>query len=66
MMKKSFLTLVALMMTVMMFATAYQIGSGRFSTAAFPFNGLYDYSWSRMIYTSEQINTAGLVGPSEI
>ncbi len=58
------LTLAAILMLwlagTLLFADAYQIGSGTAGSTLLPANAAYDFNWSRMIYTKAEINAAGL------
>ena len=59
-MKKLFLIIFALAMTLAVFADAYTIGTGTSTQSYIPFYGLYDYSWSKVIYTAAEMTTAGV------
>ncbi|HOH97683.1 MAG TPA: choice-of-anchor J domain-containing protein [Candidatus Cloacimonadota bacterium] len=48
------------------FADVYTIGTGTTTQNYIPNYGLYDYSWSKTIYTATEINTAGLTGPASL
>lgn len=57
-MKKLFLIIFALAMTLAVFADAYTIGTGQNTQSYIPFYGLYDYSWSKAIYTAAELTAA--------
>jgi len=59
-MKKLLLIPLLLLIVAFAFATEYIIGTGTSTQTYVPFYGLYDYSWSKTIYTKTEINTAGL------
>ena len=56
------LTILVLLLMLIGIATAdvYTIGTGTLSQDYIPFYGLYDYSWSKVIYTAAELSTAGL------
>ena len=58
-MNKKMLTLIAFLVAITsIFAVFVEIGDGETTTNYVPFYGLYDYSWSTYILTSEQIGDA--------
>lgn len=59
-MKKILALSLLLLFITMAFAAEYTIGTGTSTQSYVPFYGLYDYSWSKVIYTKAEINTAGL------
>ncbi|MDP2401106.1 MAG: hypothetical protein Q8M66_03935, partial [Actinomycetota bacterium] len=59
-MKKILLSVMLLFVALCVFADIYTIGSGTSASATTPFYGLYDYTWSKIIYTQAEINAAGL------
>ncbi len=70
-MKKSLLLIlflaVMLGISVSAFADAYTIGTGTSTQSYIPFYGLYDYGWSKTIYTAAEMQAAGVpVGGTSI
>ncbi|MCB5228818.1 MAG: carboxypeptidase regulatory-like domain-containing protein [Candidatus Cloacimonetes bacterium] len=59
-MKKLTLFTVFLLLAAFVLADVYTIGTGTTASYTLPFNGLYNYSWSKVIYTRAEINAAGL------
>ncbi len=59
-MKKLILIIFALAMTLAVFADAYTIGTGTSTQSYIPFYGLYDYGWSKTIYTAAEMVAAGM------
>ncbi len=51
---------VMLGMSVSAFADAYTIGTGTSNQSYIPFYGLYDYGWSKTIYTQAEMQAAGV------
>ena len=60
--------LLCLLLAIVGFAVAdtYTIGDGTNTQNYVPFYGLYDYGWSKSIYTAAEINAAGLTGGGNI
>jgi hypothetical protein len=56
--------LLCLLLAIVSFAVAdtFTIGDGTGTQSYVPFYGLYDYGWSKSIYTAAEINAAGLTG----
>ena len=50
----------ALGMSVNAFADAYTIGTGTSTESYIPFYGMYDYGWSKTIYTAAEMQAAGM------
>ena len=67
-MKKYLLLALSLMLISLALAETYTIGTGTgtFTSHNIPFHGNFDYGWSKVIWTKQEINTAGLVGASSI
>ena len=65
-MKKLIFLSLFLFMIAFSAANTYTIGTGTSSTSYSPYYGSYDYSWNKIIYTSAEINTAGLTGATNI
>lgn len=65
-MKKLFLFSLLLLLVFSAFADTYIIGTGTSTGSTNPFYGLYDFSWSKMIFTVTELNTAGLSGAQDI
>lgn len=63
-MKKTAIAILLLLVASFVFADAYTIGTGTSAAATVPFNGLWDYSWSKTIYNQAEINDAGLTTPA--
>ncbi len=63
-MKKAAVAILLLLVASLVFADAYTIGTGTSTASAYPFNGLWDYSWSKTIYNQTEINDAGLSTPA--
>ena len=63
-MKKYLLLALSLVLISLAVAETYTIGTGTgtFTTQNIPFHGNFDYGWSKVIWTKQEINTAGLVG----
>jgi len=59
-MKQTTLLLLLLMLIGIMSAEVFTIGDGTSTQNYVPLYGLYDYSWSKVIYTAAEMNTAGL------
>jgi len=59
-MKKYLLIPLLLLIVAFAFATEYMIGTGTSTQNYVPFDGLWDYSWSKTIYTKAELNAAGL------
>jgi hypothetical protein len=59
-MKKLTLLLITLALFTLTFADTYIIGTGTSTSNNCPFNGLWDYSWSKAIWTAAELTTAGL------
>jgi len=66
MMKKLFLCGLLLLLVTAVLADSYTIGSGTTASALNPYYGLYNYGWCKSIYTSAEINAAGLTTASDI
>lgn len=60
--------LLCLLLAIVGFAVAdtYTIGDGTNTQNYVPFYGLYDYGWSKSIYTAAEINAAGLTSGGNI
>ncbi|MDD3536457.1 MAG: choice-of-anchor D domain-containing protein, partial [Candidatus Cloacimonetes bacterium] len=65
-MKKYLFLLMMLGFLLPVFAGIYTIGTGTSGAALAPYNGLYDYGWSKVIYTLDELNAAGLIGENQI
>jgi len=66
-MKKIFLIPLLLLLAAFALADTYVIGTGTSAATTYgPFNGLYDYSWSKNIYSVTELNAVGLTGPASI
>ncbi|HOY85791.1 MAG TPA: hypothetical protein PLQ80_10910, partial [Candidatus Syntrophosphaera sp.] len=65
-MKKLILSGLLLLLAVFAFADAFTIGDGTSTQNYIPFYGYYNYSWSKVIYTQAEINTAGLTNANSI
>ncbi|MDD5624440.1 MAG: hypothetical protein WC179_05305, partial [Candidatus Cloacimonadaceae bacterium] len=65
-MKKYLLIPMLLLVVFSVFASEYIIGTGTSTQYYVPFYGLYDYSWSKTIYTKAEINEAGLTSAGNI
>jgi hypothetical protein len=65
-MKRSLTIVLLLLLAAFAFADVFTIGTGTSATSTNPFYGLYDYSWSKIIYTQAEINTAGLNNAASI
>ncbi|MFA6721504.1 MAG: hypothetical protein WCR92_08845, partial [Candidatus Cloacimonadaceae bacterium] len=65
-MKKLLLFSLLLLFVGLAFADTYIIGDGTSTEYYIPFYGLYDYSWTKVIYTAAEINTAGLTEADNI
>jgi len=65
-MKKYLLIPMLLLVVFSVFASEYIIGTGTSTQSYVPFYGLYDYSWSKTIYTKAEINEAGLTSAGNI
>jgi hypothetical protein len=65
-MKKTLFCALLLLMTVIAFADIYTIGTGTSATSTNPFYGLYNYSWSKIIYTQAEISAAGFTQADDI
>ncbi|MCB5229877.1 MAG: choice-of-anchor J domain-containing protein, partial [Candidatus Cloacimonetes bacterium] len=63
-MKRLALATLLLLLAAFVFADAYTIGTGTSTASGYPFNGLWDYSWTKVIYTQGEINAAGLNEPA--
>ncbi|NLK50680.1 MAG: hypothetical protein GX294_08530, partial [Candidatus Cloacimonetes bacterium] len=63
-MKRLALATLLLLLAAFVFADAYTIGTGTSAASGYPFNGLWDYSWTKVIYTQGEINAAGLNEPA--
>lgn len=59
-MKRIFFIGILLLCIELAFGVAYTIGSGTITQSSSPFHGYYDFSWSKVIFTKAEINTAGL------
>ena len=59
-MKKLTLLLITLALCTLAFADTYIIGTGTSTSTSSPFNGLWDYNWSKAIWTASELTTAGL------
>jgi hypothetical protein len=64
-MKKLILLFSLIAICAFAFADTYIIGTGT-STGNYPFNGLYDYSWSKAIWTAAELTTAGIPADTPI
>ncbi|MDD2424173.1 MAG: choice-of-anchor D domain-containing protein [Candidatus Cloacimonetes bacterium] len=63
-MKKFTILFLLLMLIGIATADLYTIGTGTSTQSYIPFYGLYDYSWSKVIYTATELSAAGLTaGP---
>ena len=60
--------LLCLLLAIVGFAVAdtYTLGDGTNTQNYVPFYGLYDYGWSKSIYTAAEINAAGLTRGGKI
>ncbi|HOZ01763.1 MAG TPA: choice-of-anchor J domain-containing protein, partial [Candidatus Syntrophosphaera sp.] len=65
-MKKIILFALLLLTAVCALADTYIIGTGTSTGSTNPFCGLYDYSWSKVIYTATELSTAGMSASAEI
>ena len=65
-MKKIILFALLLLTAVCALADTYIIGTGTSTGSTNPFYGLYDYSWSKVIYTATELSTAGMSASAEI
>ncbi|MCB5235028.1 MAG: carboxypeptidase regulatory-like domain-containing protein, partial [Candidatus Cloacimonetes bacterium] len=65
-MKKTLLIVVLMLIVSFSFAQIYTIGSGTAGSYTTPVNGLYNYSWSKTIYTVPELNSVGLTNPAVI
>ncbi len=65
-MKKLIVFTLFLLLTVFAFADTFTIGTGTSATSVDPYYGLYNYSWSKIIYTAAEMNGAGMTGPVNI
>ncbi|MDD4667257.1 MAG: choice-of-anchor D domain-containing protein, partial [Candidatus Cloacimonetes bacterium] len=59
-MKRTTLLILLLMLIGIMTAEVYTIGDGASTQNYIPIYGLYDYSWSKVIYTASELGSAGL------
>ncbi len=59
-MKKAAIAVLLLVVASFVFADTHTIGGGELTSSNIPFNGLYDYNWSKVIYTKAEINGAEL------
>ena len=59
-MKKLTLLIITLALFTLAFADTYFIGTGTSASNSSPFNGFYDYSWSKAIWTAAELTTAGV------
>ncbi|HNT52690.1 MAG TPA: hypothetical protein PKH19_04750, partial [Candidatus Syntrophosphaera sp.] len=59
-MKKLIALSLFLLVAAIALADTYTIGTGTSATSVAPYYGLYNYSWSKIIYTQAEINAAGL------
>jgi hypothetical protein len=65
-MKKILLIPLLLLIVAFAFGAEYTIGTGTGTQNYVPFYGLYNYSWSKTIYTKTEINAAGLTTAGNI
>ena len=65
-MKKLILLLSLIAICTLAFADTYIIGTGTSTTYYCPFNGLWDYSWSKAIWTAAELTAAGLPADTPI
>ena len=59
-MKKLTLLLIILTLSTFTFADIYIIGTDVTTTFNCPFNGYYNYNWSKVIWTASELSTAGI------
>lgn len=59
-MKKSTLLVLLMVLIGILAADVYTIGDGTSTQNYVPFYGLYDYGWSKVIYTAAELSAAGL------
>ena len=65
-MKRIFVLSLLLLMISFAMADVYTIGTGTSASSTSPYYGLYDYSWSKIIYTQAEISGAGLTAAANI
>ncbi|GAB1468541.1 hypothetical protein MASR2M64_12730 [Candidatus Cloacimonadota bacterium] len=65
-MKKFLVMFLLLALASFALADTYTIGTGTSTQNYVPFYGLYDFSWSKTIYTAAEINTAGLTAAGNL
>ena len=65
-MKKFLVMFLLLAIAGFALADVYTIGTGTSTENYVPFYGLYDYGWSKTIYTAAEINAAGLTTASSL
>ena len=65
-MKKLILLFSLMAICAFAFADTYIIGTGTSTTYYCPFNGLWDYSWSKAIWTAAELTAAGLPADTPI
>jgi hypothetical protein len=63
-MKKTSILLLLVMLIGILAADVYTIGTGTSTQSYIPFYGLYDYGWTKTIYTATELTAVGLTnGP---
>ena len=65
-MKKLILLLITLALCTFTFADIYIIGTDVTTTFNCPFNGYYNYNWSKVIWTATELSTAGVPATTQI
>lgn len=65
-MKRAFSLCLFLCLTASLIADTFIIGTGTSSTYYAPFYGYYNYNWSKLIYTADELYGAGLDYPTDI
>lgn len=65
-MKRSILIGLLIMLVAFAFADTYVIGTGTSTATTVPFSGLYDYGWSKTIYSAAELSAAGMPAGQQI
>lgn len=65
-MKRSIIIGLLIMLVALAFADTYVIGTGTSTGSSVPFSGLYDYGWSKTIYSVAELSAAGMPSGQQI